>query len=328
MVDTPLLDTIEDPADLRRLPRRRAAPARRRAAPGDDRCGVRDRRASGRRSRRGRADGGPALRVRHAARQDRLGCRPSGVSAQDPDRAARPHPDAASAGRAVRLHQALGKPVRSVRRRAQLDLDLGRARHGHRARSGGRRFPRGGGDRRWRDERRHGLRGDEQRRRHERAPDRDPQRQRHVDRARDRRDARLPVARDLVAVVHDLPARRQAARRVRAAAARRGGREGRGVRARHDDRRHPVRGAGVLLHRPARWPQHRPPAAGAQERARRQAAGTGPDPRAHAQGRRVSAGGELGRQVPRRGQVRHRDRRPVQEADAPRPPTPRCSPRR
>ena len=97
-------------------------------------------------------------------------------------------PDAAPAGRHLRLPQAHRERARPVRRRPRRHRDVGRARHGHRARPQGR-GPQG---RRRRGRRRAHLRpllrGDEQRRalRPRHHPDR--QRQRDVDLAQRRRD--------------------------------------------------------------------------------------------------------------------------------------------
>ncbi len=64
----------------------------------------------------------------------------------------------------------------------------------------------------------------------------------------------------------------------------------------------------LLLRRPDRRPQSRSPAAGAAQRARRRGR-SHPGPRCDPEGQRLWAGGNLGRQISRRGQVRCRHRR-------------------
>ena len=280
----------------------------RRAAGRDRRRRVGDGRAPRRRARRGRADRGAALRVRYPPRSPGVGCRPPGLSAQDPHRPARPHPHPAPGRRPLRLHQARRERIRPVRRRAFLHLHLGRPRHGGGARPRRREAQRRVRDRRRRHVGRHGLRGHEQRRRPQRAPDRHPQRQRHVDRAARRRAFQLPrphhLERHLPAPARHRQAAGQAPAQVLGAA--RGAR--RGVHPHLLDRRLAVRGAGVLLRRPHRRPQSAAPALGAAQRARRQER---PDPgaRGHPEGQGLSAGRGLRRQVSRRQQVQRRHRR-------------------
>ncbi len=230
------------------------------------------------------------------------------LSAQDPDRAARPHPHAAPGRRPLRFHQAHRERIRSVRRRAFVDLDLRRPRHG------------GGARPRKRDNNVICVIGDgamcagmayeamNNAGAHRFPADRHPQRQRHVDCPADRRDVALsgaPASSGTYLRLRDIG--KQLAKRLpkfleqRAAA-------GRGVRPHLWSRRHAVRGTGLLLCRPDRRPRSDAPAAGAQERARHQA---GPDPgaRRHQEGQGLRARRELGRQVPRRRQVRCHHRR-------------------
>ncbi len=153
---------------------RGAAAARARAARVPAGVGGADRRAPVVEPRHGRAHDRAALRVRHAARPDRLGRRPPDLRAQDPDRPARADEPAAHGRRAVGLSAALRERVRHVRHRALVDVDLGGAGHGGRRAAQGRAARRRRGDRRRRDERRHGVRGAEQRRHRGRRPAGDP----------------------------------------------------------------------------------------------------------------------------------------------------------
>ena len=236
------------------------------------------------------------------------------LPAQDPDRPARPHPHAQGGRRALRLHPARRERVRPVRGRAFVDLDLGgpRLRGGARPRGAGRRRRRLR-DRRRRDVGGHGLRGDEQRRPHEGAADRRPQRQRDVDRATGRRDVEVPVAALRRRALPGPAGRRQGRGAAAAAAAPGGGAAGARAGQGHGDRRHAVRGARLLLCRADRRPRRR--AAGGDpeggEGARHR---PGLDPRAHPQGQGLPAGRGLGRQVPRRREVRRGDRRAAEEA--------------
>ncbi len=160
----PLLTTIESPADLRRLPAGETARAGGGTAriPDPERQHPRRPLCGG--PGHGRADGRPALRVRHAARPAGLGRGPPGLSAQGAHRSARPlhtikqreawrrfrpRPRANTTPSAWAI-----RAPRSARRSAWRSRPPARASDAAR----GRRH------RRWRHDRRHGLRGAEPRR--------------------------------------------------------------------------------------------------------------------------------------------------------------------
>ena len=287
-----------------RLLRRGAGAARRRVARGNDRRRVAHGRAPRCRAGRGGADRRHPRRVRDAARPVDLGRRAPVLPAQDPDRTARPHSHAAHGKRAVGFHQAQGVGIRPVRRGAFLHVDLGRRRHG-----GGRAAEGRGAQRRFRHRRRsdhggHGLRGHEQCRAHGRQDARDPQRQRHVDRPAHGLHVGLSRA---LGFRSDLPhgarggqaTRRQTAEIVEGTGAQDGG-----IRARLDDRRHDVRGAGLLLCRPDRRAQPEAPAAGASQYPRFRDPRPGAASRRDAEGQGLRTGRGVGVEAARGVEVR------------------------
>ena len=85
----------------------------------------------------------------------------------------------------------------------------------------------------------------------------------------------------------------------------------RGICARPRHRRHAVRRARLLLCRPDRRSQYRPPAAGSEKRARRRQRPV-PGPCRDAEGQGLRTCGKIRRQISRRGQVRRGDRRASQ----------------
>ena len=104
----------------------------------------------------------------------------------------------------------------------------------------------------------------------------------------------------------------QADRRIPAALFPRAGAAGGRIHPQLLDRRHAVRGAGLLLHRPDRRAQSRPSAAGAAQR-RRDAQRPGARACAHQEGQGLRPGRSGARQVSRRRQVRRDHRRAGQE---------------
>ena len=127
----PLLETIDDPAELRRLDRKQLARARGRScAPSSS---IRSSATGGHLSSNlGTVELTIALHYVFDTPDDKhhLGRGPPDLRAQDPHRAPRGDEQAAPEGRHRRLPAPRGKPLRHVRHGAFVDVDLGGDRHG------------------------------------------------------------------------------------------------------------------------------------------------------------------------------------------------------
>ncbi len=295
--------TTNEAAGPDQRPRGPQGPERRRASGGgpggpraDHRRDRRDRRPLRRQPGRLRARRRAPQPARLPARQDHLGRRPPGLSAQGADgpaRAARHDPPVRRAGPVL-----LGVRVRARHhgRRPCLDLDrLCGGAEGGDAQGDRHRGPGDRRDRRRGADRRRRLRGAPQRRR-ARDPDRDrPQRQRDVDLAERRRPRPLFPA--LPPQPDALPRSRGGGGAPHPAAARPGGDDratGPGDQGGDQGLRGawaPVRGARSGLRRRDRRPRRGSAAPGDRRRPGRPAAGRRPHPHGQGQGLRRSGGG-------------------------------------
>jgi hypothetical protein len=229
-----------------------------------------------------------------------VGRGPPDLPAQGADRSARPHAHLAPVGGHQRLPAARRKRVRHLRHRPQFHQHQRGAGYGAGGQAQGRRPPHGGRHRRRRDDRRHGLRGAQQRRCQPRWRQRRPaggaQRQRHVDQPAGgcAQPASGPV--DERQVLRRRTRRRQGGAEERAAAVRTGA-TFRRARQGHGRARHHLRGVRFQLRRSHRRPRSRfpdPHAGKPAHQARRAVPARG-----HQEGLRLQAGRGRPGEVPR-----------------------------